>query len=67
MPLPKPRKRESRQEFVSRCMSDDMMTSEYKEQKQRVAVCLTQFQNIQKSKGEASWDDVRKGNILGLL
>jgi hypothetical protein len=48
-------------------MSDDMMTSEYKEQKQRVAVCLTQFQNIQKSKGEASWDDVRKGNILGLL
>jgi hypothetical protein len=44
-------------------MSDDMMTSEYKEQKQRVAVCLTQFQNIQKSKGEASWDIICKPHL----
>ncbi len=67
MPLPKPRKKEDKNEFISRCMSDDIMEKEYKDNKQRVAVCLTQFQNIQKSKGEASWDDVRKGDILGLL
>jgi len=43
------------------------MKKEYKDNKQRVAVCLTQFRNIEKSKGDASWDDVRKGDILGLL
>ncbi len=67
MPLPKPRKRESRQEFVSRCMSDDMMTSEYKEQKQRAAVCYTQFKQRIKNKGEANWEDVRKGDSLNLI
>lgn len=66
MPLPKPSTKEDSNEFVSRCMSDDMMEKEYKDHKQRLAVCLTQFRNIEKSKGDASWDDIRKGNILGL-
>ena len=52
---------------MSRCMSDDIMKKEYKDNKQRVAVCLTQYRARRKSKGEASWDDVRKGDILGLI
>ena len=64
MPLYKPRKKEDKKEFISRCMSDDIMIKEYKDNKQRVAVW---FQNIEKTKGDASWDDVRKGDILGLL
>ena len=67
MPLPSKRKNEKQSEFMSRCMSDDIMKKEYKDNKQRVAVCLTQYRARRKSKGEASWDDVRKGDILGLI
>jgi hypothetical protein len=67
MPLPKATKKETEQEFVSRCMSDDMMVSEYKDQKQRAAICYSQYKMRNKAKGEASWDDVRKGNSLNIL
>ena len=66
MPLPPKRKDEKQSEFMSRCMGDDIMKKEYKDNKQRVAVCLTQYRTRKKSKGEASWDDVRKGDVLGL-
>ena len=67
MPIPKPTNTEEQSAFVSRCMSDDIMKKEYKDNKQRVAVCLTQYRTRKKSKGEASWDDVRKGDVLGLI
>lgn len=44
MPLPKPNKGESQSDFVSRCMGDEMMKSDYGDQKQRLAVCYTQFE-----------------------
>lgn len=67
MPLPKPSKKETEQEFVSRCMGDDMMNKEYKDQKQRAAICYNQYRTRHKNKGEASWDDVRKGDSLNLI
>lgn len=67
MPLPKPSKKENEQQFVSRCMGDDMMSKEYKDQKQRAAICYSQFRNRIKNKGEASWDDVRKGDSLNIV
>lgn len=67
MPLPSPKKKETEQEFVSRCMGDDMMNEDYKDQKQRAAVCYSQYSRRMKNKGEASWDDVRKGDSLGLI
>jgi hypothetical protein len=67
MPLPKPRKQESEQEFVSRCMGDDMMNKDFKDQKQRAAVCYSQFKTRKTMKGEASWDDVRMGDSLNLI
>ena len=67
MPLPKPSKKETEQEFVSRCMGDDMMNKEYKDQKQKAAICYSQFRNRIKNKGEASWDDVRKGDSLNIV
>lgn len=42
MPIPKRRKDEKRQEFVSRCMGDDVMKKDYPDNKQRIAVCLGQ-------------------------
>jgi hypothetical protein len=67
MPLPTKKKSETEQEFVSRCMGDEMMIEDYKDQKQRAAVCYTQFSRRMKNKSEASWDDVRKGDSLGLI
>jgi hypothetical protein len=67
MPLPTRKSDESRQEFMSRCMGDDIMNSEFSDSKQRAAVCNSQFEQRKKQKGTASWDDVRKGDVLGLL
>jgi len=39
MPLPKPRPQESDNQFMSRCMIDDTMSSEYPNRNQRYAVC----------------------------
>lgn len=67
MPLPKPTKKENEEEFVSRCMGDDIMVEEYKNPKQRSAICYTQFKQRLKSKGKVSWNDVRKGDSLNLI
>jgi|TARA_Y100000361_G_C11117192_1_gene321071 hypothetical protein len=67
MPLPSKRKNESRSDFMSRCMADDIMNSEFSDPKQRAAVCNSQFTQRKKQKGTASWDDVRHGDILGLI
>jgi|TARA_R110002074_G_scaffold331977_1_gene502382 hypothetical protein len=67
MPLPSKRKDESQKEFMSRCMGDGVMNTEFKDAKQRAAVCISQYQQRKKSKGSASWDDVRQGDVLGLI
>jgi hypothetical protein len=67
MALPSPKKSEKEQEFVSRCMGDSIMLDDYKDQKQRAAVCYSQYKRRIKNKGQASWDDVRKGDSLGLV
>lgn len=43
MPLPKPSPKEKKQEFISRCMSDDTMIIEYREKGQRLAICYVQW------------------------
>lgn len=43
MPIPKPKPYERRNEFISRCMSDDKMKSEYSRDK-RLAVCSAAFE-----------------------
>jgi hypothetical protein len=39
MPIPKRKQGESRADFIGRCMSDDVMKSEYKNHVQRLAIC----------------------------
>jgi hypothetical protein len=41
MPLPNRRKDETRENFISRCMSNETVKKEYPDQQQRVAVCLS--------------------------
>jgi len=43
MPIPKPNSNESRQNFITRCMGDDTMASEYTDSDQRLAVCTNEY------------------------
>ena len=51
MPLPSPRDKEKRSEFMNRCMLDLAGKEEFKDNKQRAAVCYSQFK---KAASEAS-------------
>lgn len=50
MPLPEPGKKEDRSTFLTRCMGNDKMRSEYPDTKQRVAVCISQWDESKKKK-----------------
>jgi len=53
MPIPKPRKDESKSDFIQRCMTDDIMVSEYDNTDQRLAVCSTSYEdNLSKNTNE---------------
>lgn len=39
MPMPKPKKNESQEDFLNRCMGDEVMLKDYDDEKQRYAVC----------------------------
>jgi hypothetical protein len=43
MPLPKPRKGQKQDAFISSCMGNDTMKKEYPDNKQRLAVCHSQW------------------------
>jgi len=43
MPLPKPKKNESKDDFIERCMGNNLMNEEYPDEDQRYAVCLSQW------------------------
>ena len=46
MPIPKKGNSETTNEFLSRCMGDDKMISEYPDQKQRYAICIGQVETL---------------------
>lgn len=47
MPLPRPRKDESKEQWVDRCMSSDVMVDEYGDETQRYAVCISLWREAQ--------------------
>jgi len=55
MPLPKPKTDESQDDFMDRCMANDVMNSEYPDNDQRYAVC------------QSLWDDSRQKPENGKL
>lgn len=56
MPLPTPRKNQEEDDFVASCMSSETMKKEYTNQKQRLAICFSQYER-KKKKSEGSKDD----------
>jgi phage I-like protein len=53
MPIPKPRKDEKQDDYISRCMGDETMNKEYPDSKVRSGVCHTQW----RQKELTDWSD----------
>lgn len=45
MPIPTPNINETNEDFIDRCMSDEIMVEDFEDEKQRLAVCNTQLEN----------------------
>lgn len=45
MPIPKPNKKENEEQFIGRCMGDEIMNKDYPDQKQRAGVCYTSWRS----------------------
>ena len=58
MPLVKPKDKETREDYIARCMTDQTSTSEYSNPDQRLAVCSSLYTN--KNKEEYSMNDIEK-------
>ena len=48
MPIPKPREAESKEEFISRFMSDPVMIEDYPKEEQRIAIAEQEWENRNK-------------------
>lgn len=57
MPIPSPTKGETRDEFVTRCMSNDVMKSEFPKQKTRAAVCFRRWDTKMKKQANRLKED----------
>ena len=64
MPVPNKKKDEDSSNFMSRCMSDPVMKKDYKDNKQRVAICIQQskgslleYADLEMQYSDAEWDD----------
>ena len=63
MPLPKPKKGEKKDDFISRCMSDDVMLGDYEDQDQRYAICLSLWEKEKKSMPDNNPVDIILGEL----
>ncbi len=61
MPLYTNKKAQSEKEFINSCMSDTVMNKEFKNNKQRLAVCYNQYKKSKK--GKAHWENQSDENI----
>lgn len=62
MPIPEPEKNEDKQKFLARCMGNESMKDEYKDTKQRVAVCLSKANDMPTSLLEEVHDNLLASN-----
>lgn len=46
IPLPKPKAKETKDEWMERCMDDNKMKKEFPDNKQRLGVCYSQWNKV---------------------
>lgn len=59
MPLPTPNKDEKEQEFISRCMGDKTTNKDFPDNKQRAAVCYSQWKRKDKDSKAGVFDGIK--------
>ena len=64
MPIPKPTTTETEDKFISRCMGDNTMSTEYPDESQRYAVCKSSYDtnNYKKSLLIKEVEKIKKKN-----
>ena len=64
--MPTPRGDETRNDFLGRCMGDDVMRQDYPRLDQRMAVCITQWTNgMEESFREFSMEAIASSDPAG--
>ena len=66
MPIPAPNSNETRDEFISRCMGDSVMVTEYPDVSQRYRVCSVHFAKNKNGSNELSFEVFAVGLWNGL-
>jgi len=61
MPIPKPNVGESRDKFMSRCLSSDVMQQDYSDNAQRFAVCSSSFDDKDKKMFDEEEQEISTG------
>ena len=61
MPIPKPKSGESRDKFMSRCLSSDVMQQDYSDNAQRFAVCSSSFDDKDKKMFDEEEQEITTG------
>ncbi|MCR4284538.1 MAG: DUF2213 domain-containing protein, partial [archaeon] len=64
MPIPKPKEDEEKNDFISRCMGDEAMVGEFKDEAQRTAICMTSWKEAKTAKANSSSVFNNKGYII---
>ncbi len=62
MPIPKPRDKEKKTVFISRCMGNPSMRKEYTDQKKRAGICYSQWKAKEKQETDAMRVNFRTDN-----
>lgn len=62
MPIPSKKPNEDRQDFISRCMSNETMKKDYPNTQQRIAVCISQIKKSKSSLIEKVHDNLLASN-----
>lgn len=65
MPIPKPKTKETKEDFITRFMSSDIMVEEYPIEEQRLAIAHMQWEN--KAKLSTMFKDIKMADIQDLF
>lgn len=66
MPLPTPKPYEPKDEFIDRCMIDDIMVEDFEDDKQRFAVCETQYEDNTRNIWDKKYDNIMEKRIYNI-
>jgi len=66
MPLPTPNLYESDEDFIDRCMVDEVMVEDFEDNKQRLAVCSTQLEENRTNIWDKKNNDIMEKRIFNI-